>query len=267
MRYGLIFLLLTVALASCNINRNLMFRTDHDYEFDVPKDSTQLQEYRLAPNDIITMQVFSNKGAEILNMTAGTGSGGTTSGGNNGSGGGIGIGIMQGRNLSFFVEIDGTVELPELGYVELEGMTIREAEAYLEELYAQLYRQPFVMLRAVNNRVFVFPGSGGEATVVTLSNNNVTLIEALALAGGIQQRGDARKVKLIRQVDDRKEVYQMNLATIEGIDAASMVVQANDVIYVDPVPRVPAEILRDLAPVFALISNIALIAAIFGGVF
>lgn len=273
MRYGLIFLLLTVALASCNINRNLMFRTDHDYEFDIPKDSTQLIEYRLAPNDIITMQVFSNKGAEILNMTAGTGSGGTSSGvggaggGGGGGGVGIGVGIMQGRSINYFVEIDGTVELPELGYVKLEGMTIREAEAYLEKLYAQLYREPFVMLRAVNNRVFVFPGSGGEAMVVTLTNNNVTLIEALALAGGIQQRGDARKVKLIRQLEDRKEVYQMNLATIEGIDAATMVVQANDIIYVDPVPRVPAEILRDVAPVFALISNIALIAAIFGGVF
>lgn len=264
-------MLLTVALASCNINRNLMFRTDHDYEFDVPKDSTQLQEYRLAPNDLLTMQVFSNKGAEILNMTAGTGSGGTSAatggGGGTGGGAGIGVGIMQGRTINYFMEVDGTVELPELGHVELEGLTIREAEAYLETLYAQLYRDPFVLLRAINNRVFVFPGSGGEATVVTLTNNNVTLIEALALAGGIQQRGDARKVKLIRQVDERKEVYQMNLATIEGVDAATMVVQANDIIYVDPVPRVPAEILRDVAPVFALISNIALIAAIFGGVF
>jgi len=149
----------------------------------------------------------------------------------------------------------------------MQGYTIREAEAHLEALYSSLYRDPFVLLRVTNNRVLVFPGSGGEAEVVILENNNVTLLEALALAGGIAQRGDARKVKLIRQVGDRKEIYQMNLATIEGVQAASIIVQANDVIYVDPIPQLPAEVLQDVAPVITLITSLALIYAIFAGIF
>lgn len=255
MKNILIIALAIIGLASCNINRNLMFKTDVDYEFDTPADSSRLTEYRISPNDIITMRIFSNQGAELLNATASPEPGTNT------------MNFIQFPNVDFFVEIDGTVELPELGFVELSGMTIREAEKHLETLYGQIYREPFVLVRVINNRVFVFPGSGGEATVVTLRNNNTTLIEALALAGGIQQRGDARKVKVLRQVGDRREVYQVDLSTIEGKDAAGMIVQANDIVYVDPVPRLPAEVLRDVAPIVTLISSLTLVVALVGGIF
>lgn len=252
MKYALILIAVVAGLSSCNINRNLMFKTDTDYEFDVPVDSSNFLEYTISPNDILTMRLFSNKGAELLNATAGSEST---------------MNFFQFPRVDFFVEVDGTVELPELGFVQLEGLTIREAEAFLEQLYGQLYRDPYVLVRVMNNRVFVFPGSGGEAGVVTLANNNVTLIEALALAGGIAQRGDARKVKLIRKVNEKHEVYLMDLSTIEGVEAASMIVQANDIIYVDPVPRLPSEVLRDVSPVITLISSVALVIAIFGGIF
>jgi polysaccharide export outer membrane protein len=252
MKYGLLFVFAIVALASCNINRNLMFKTDHDYVFDVPADSAKIAEYRISPNDILSMRLFANKAAKLLDITAGTREAQQ---------------FVNLPNINFFVEPDGTVELPELGFIYLQGYTIREAEAHLESLYSSLYRDPFVLLRVTNNRVLVFPGSGGEAEVVILENNNVTLLEALALAGGIAQRGDARKVKLIRQVGDRKEIYQMNLATIEGVQAASIIVQANDVIYVDPIPQLPAEVLQDVAPVITLITSLALIYAIFAGIF
>lgn len=255
MKNLLILALAVVALASCNVNRDLMFRTDVDYDYDVPSDSAGMTEYRISPNDIITMRVFSNKGAEIVNATASPQEG--VPGGN----------FIQFPNIDYFIEADGTVELPELGFVQLSGLTIKEAEAQLERLYGQVYRDPFVILRVTNNRVFVFPGGGGVATVVTLRNNNTTLIEALALAGGINERGDARKVKVLRQVGDKREVYLVNLSTIEGKEAAGMIVQANDIVYVDPVPRLPAEVLQDVAPVVTLISSITLIAAIVSGIF
>jgi polysaccharide export outer membrane protein len=255
MKNFLLIVLAIIGLASCNINRNLMFRTDVDYAFDTPADSSNLTEYRISPNDIVTMRIFSNRGAEILNATASPDPQSST------------MAFIQFPRIDYFVEVDGTVELPELGYVEVSGMTIREAEKQLEKLYGQIYRDPFVLVRVTNNRVFVFPGSGGEASVVTLANNNTTLIEALALAGGIQQRGDARKVKVLRQVGDRREVYQVDLSTIEGKEAAGMIVQANDIIYVDPVPRLPAEVLRDVSPIVTLISSLTLVVALVGGIF
>jgi polysaccharide biosynthesis/export protein len=57
-------------------------------------------------------------------------------------------------------------------------------------------------------------------------------------------------------------VYLMDLSTIEGIQYAEMIVQANDIIYVEPVPDIANELWKDITPVVSLISGLALIYAI-----
>jgi len=168
---------------------------------------------------------------------------------------------------TFLVEADGTVELPQLGEVYVKGLTPNEAEEKLEELYKQYYQEPFSILQVMNNRVVVFPGAAGQAKVINLINRNTTVIEALALSGGLADRGDARKVKLIRLIDGKREIYLMDLSTIEGMQYASLVVQANDVIYVEPVPEIAAEVMKDVAPYITLVSGVALIYAILIGAF
>lgn len=98
-------------------------------------------------------------------------------------------------------------------------------------------------------------GEGSVGTVVPILNQNITLIEAIALAGGIQERGNAAKIKLIRRVDGKDFVYRINLRTIEGIQDARTVVQAGDIIYVEPVPQLANEFVRDIAPIVSLISS------------
>jgi polysaccharide export outer membrane protein len=114
--------------------------------------------------------------------------------------------------------------------------------------------------------VIVFPGSGGDARVIPLMNNNTTVIEALALAGGISGRGNASKVKLIRRIPGTEpDVYLMDLSTIEGIQYAGMSVQANDILYVEPVPEIAGEVLRDLSPFVTIVTSLALLYGVIGG--
>jgi len=174
--------------------------------------------------------------------------------------------FLVNSDVAFLVRPDGFVEMPEIGDVYVHGLTLREAELRLEDMYAKLYSSPYVILNIINNRVMVFPGSGGDARVLMLANNNTSVIEALALAGGIATRGNASKVKLIRpMVGTDPDVYLMDLSTIEGIQYANMPVQANDIIYVEPVPEIAGEVLRDLAPIVTLVTSIALIYGIVGG--
>ena len=83
--------------------------------------------------------------------------------------------------------------MPTLRRVKLSGYTISEAEAFLEEAYSVDYINPFVILRVTNRRVIVSTGQGGASTVVKLDNANTRLIEALASAGGIMDRGKAKQ--------------------------------------------------------------------------
>jgi polysaccharide export outer membrane protein len=99
--------------------------------------------------------------------------------------------------MTYLVRQDGLLELPEVGVIRLEGLTLEEAEELLEEAYSSFYNSPYIVLRVTNKRVLMFPGESGRAMVVTLENMNTTLLEVLALAGGIGGRANASKVKLI----------------------------------------------------------------------
>ena len=147
------------------------------------------------------------------------------------------------------------MELPEVGKVSLGGLTLDEAESTIEQVYSKDYVDPYVLLQVVNNRVLVFPGEAGQATVITLENQNTSVIEALAQAGGIRQRGRSKEVKLIRQRGEDNLVYLMDLSTLDGLEAARTIVQANDIIYVESNPQVVREVLSDVSPVAQLITT------------
>lgn len=159
--------------------------------------------------------------------------------------------------MQYLIDRDGTAKMPVIGRVKLEGLTIREAERYLESLYAQYYNEPYIILNVQNNRAIISPGAGGTAAVIPLNNNNTTLMEALAMAGGINQRGIASKIKLIRQNEDTKEreVYLIDLSTVDGIHKADLIVQPNDIIYVEPLPLLAREFIQEISPVVTLITT------------
>ena len=163
--------------------------------------------------------------------------------------------------LNYLVERDGMVKLPTLGRVNLVGLSIIEAEKKLEELYSAYYKDPFVQLSVTNNRVIVSTGSGGTAQIIGIENN-MTVVEVLARAGGITSRGNASKIKVIRNVGNTKEVYQLDLSTIEGIYQGDLIVQANDIVYVEPNPEIAREILRDITPILTLLTSMLALVAI-----
>ena len=119
-----------------------------------------------------------------------------------------------------------------------------------------------VRLQVMNKRVTIFPGgSGGSAKVINLVYNNTTLIEALALAGGIND-GKAYKIKLIRGDLKNPTIYQIDLSTVEGLKQADLVLQANDIIYVEPA-KVLTQFMKEFNPYLSLANTILLIFQLF----
>ena len=149
------------------------------------------------------------------------------------------------------------MELPEVGAVQLAGLTLDEAERKIEDAYEAEYVEPYALLRVVNNRVLVFPGEAGQAAVITLENQNTTVIEVLAQAGGIRARGRSKRIKLIRQKGDEDLVFLMDLSTVDGLEAARTVVQANDIIYVESNPQIVREALADVSPLAQMITTVS----------
>ena len=247
-------LLLVLGLQSCGINSDLMLKTPKDYTFsemDIDSANATKNEYIINVNDIIKFQFYTNKGIKVLDIVSGM-TGGNTQG----------KVLPTTNSMSYTIMNDSIVKLPILGGINLVGKTIREAEQLLELKYSNYYVDPFIQVSVTNNRVIIFPGSGGDAQVVYLTNNNTTLLEALALAGGITDRGRASRIKLIRKVSGENKVYLIDLSTIAGLEYTKLVVQNGDYIYVEPVPELGKEILQELAPIVSIITSAALVISI-----
>ncbi len=235
-------LIVVFALSSCNINSYIMLKDNENTVFTEPPINDQ-KEYRIAPYDQITFRFYKNNGFEILGGSESTASQSSQQ--------------LASSNI-YNVESDGQIKLPYLGKVNLNGLTLREAEAFLEDKYDDIFVSPFIIVNVINRRVIVSRGNGASQ-VVTLQNNNISVLEALSLAGGIDSRGKSKSIKVIRRVLGGHEIYKMDLSSLDGLAMADMPVQANDIIYVDPRKNFAGEAVRELAPYLSIISSALLI--------
>lgn len=246
-RYFLLFFGALILLSSCKVFRsNIMLKTPKDYNYDKLVDSLSRSDYRLAPNDILSFQVFTNDGFKKVDIATAS------------------------NNQNLFptiearIESDGTSRVPLVGSLKLSGLTIIEAEKILEEKYSVYYVKPYINLKITNKRVIVFPGQAGAARVLSISNNNTTVMEALALAGGISDDGKAYKVKLIRNTPGAKpQIFLMDLSKIDGLAMGNTQVQAYDLIYVEPRYRPLRTLTTEVAPLLTLLSSFIILYSLF----
>ncbi|PHR48827.1 MAG: hypothetical protein COA32_05010 [Fluviicola sp.] len=254
-KYKRIISLLAIVylVSSCSVNSHIMFKTK-DSEVEVITENIPISPndaYKISPDDKIKFSMYAEKGKRIIDVVSGVNEGSTTER------------IGMGTDIEYLVRTDGSVELPIIGMIEVAGLSVIECQEKLAEKYSLNYNNPFVQVEVTNRRVIVFPGTGGDAQVVPINNNNTTLMEAIALAGGITERGKAKVIKVMRQESDGRKVYQIDLSTLNGLKYADMIVQSNDYIYVEPSKQLTREFFREAAPIISLVSSAIVIISVF----
>jgi polysaccharide export outer membrane protein len=225
-----------------------MFRTKYNYPFDDLSKIPPTREYKIAINDNVEIQVNPNKGAMLLE-----GNSSNTSGGNTGNS------ASMARAITSLVEYDGTIKLPVLGRIQVKDLTQREAELMMEERYKEIFIDPFVKITITNKRVILFSGSSGSARVMNLNNQNTTLTEAIAMSGGVTGDAKANRIKLIRGNPENPEIYLIDLSTIDGMKKGNIVLQGNDIIYIEPRNDYVINFTNRVAPYFGALSLFILI--------
>ncbi|MBX9851282.1 MAG: polysaccharide biosynthesis/export family protein [Cytophagaceae bacterium] len=235
--------LIVTTFSSCSFNSNRMFKTDHS----IIVDSIQRQiayaekNYIIQKNDYLDVRVFSSGGERLIDpdyeMSKNQGSS-----------------VFKPEPPRYLVRSDGMVALPMVGEIRLDGLTLSQADSILAIAYSKYYQNPYVISKLLNKRAIVFGPIGGK--VIPLENENVNLIEVIALYGGINEQGKAYNIRLIRGDLKNPNVSIIDLSTIEGMKAANLDVQPNDIIYIESVRKLISETVRDIAPVVGLITNV-----------
>ncbi len=239
--YYIILIVIISFLQSCKlIQPNRILSTPPDFKYSEFKSSEA--EYRIKPYDKIRISVSTNDGYRMISINENTNTQNIKS------------------EMDFMVEFDGLIKLPTIGRVNLAGQTIREAEQSLEKLYANHYQNPFVLLQVVNRRVYLFKAGGEIGTVLTIPEDNLTLVEAIAQSGGLTDSDKAYQIKLIRgNISNDPQVFLFNIRELAELKGTNLQLEANDIIYIESRPRYFRRILNELTPYLALTSTVLLI--------
>lgn len=228
-------------LSGCKVlNPSVMFTADDDYDYS--SFEKEMDEYVIRPFDKLDLRIYTNDGYQLIETE------------NNSN-----VSRDQKSQPQYMVEYDGMVKVPTLGRISVSGLTIKQTEELLEKQYMQYYQKPFVLINVTNRRVVVFTSGSTNGVVLEMENERFTLIEALAKAGGIDDFSKSFKIKLLRGDLNNPQVYLYNIRSIEDMKQTNMVLQANDVIYVEKRPRYASKVLEEMLPYIALLNTALLL--------
>jgi polysaccharide export outer membrane protein len=248
--YYLLGVLVLFSLSSCRVfYANEMFK-QKDYQFfELAK--KKVEEYVIAPGDELTLEVYSRDGFKLVDVLGGnlnTNSSASTV--TNAS-----DATAVPTKPEYLVDKEGFAKFPVLGMMYVKGYTQNELETQLAQRYASLFVNPFVILKVTNRRVFVFKGEMGM--VVELNNAPTSLPEVLAKSGGLMRNLKAYNIKIIRGDLANPQVRIIDLSTLEGLRSADLIVQSNDIIYVEQKKTVVTDFAQVVAPVITPLVSIA----------
>ena len=138
-------------------------------------------------------------------------------------------------DMTLIVRPDGMVTVPPLGEVRAEGMRPSELEDLIREGYTEILAEPEVSVIVAefgNQRVFVF-GEVNDPGVFDLKGR-LTVLDAVAQAGGLTYNGRSDSIILIREGPDGKfGGTRVNLQDLlAGRTSENMFLKPSDVVYV-----------------------------------
>jgi polysaccharide export outer membrane protein len=135
----------------------------------------------------------------------------------------------------YLVSQDKTINFPVLGIVSVAGKTTTALEKDLKErLKAGGYLiDPIVTVRLLNAKVTLL-GEVKAPGTYTFTENNMSFLQALGLAGDLTINGNRTDIILIRNVDGVQSTSHLNLTSADWLSGPFERIRPNDVIVVNP---------------------------------
>ena len=130
---------------------------------------------------------------------------------------------------------DGTVDIPFLPPIHLEGLTEKEAQDTLQAAFRQIIPDADVKL-SLYNKYFTVLGDLGSGQY-KIYKERMTIFQALAMTGDVANRGDRKHVRIVRpNGNEPPEVLEFDIRAKSIIDSKYYYIYPNDLIYVSREP-------------------------------
>jgi polysaccharide biosynthesis/export protein len=219
--YILLPLLVGMLIASCVPQRKVLYLQDLEGARPATSFENKLREYRVQSGDYLYIRIFTmDKDAnEIFSDMSGISNYGVTD-----------------QNIylnSYQVSDSGYINFPILGKIKAAGLLLSEIEKELFDLTLKDVNNPGVVVRLVNFRISVL-GEVKAPGTFTVNQNNISIFQALSLAGDLTTYSNRNSVKLLRKQGEQMNIISLDLTRKEILTSEYFYLKPGDVIYVEP---------------------------------
>ena len=149
----------------------------------------------------------------------------------------LAVGFPDGIGInSITVGLDGYVQLPYVGSVKMEGLTLDEAKAVLMDSLTQYLRIPDLSLVITSygpRKVYVM-GEVNKPGVQNMAIDNMNAYAALASAGGWARKGRSTRIQIMRVIDGTMYYRTLNMKayTVKHDLTQNVEIEDGDILYV-----------------------------------
>ncbi|NJN26301.1 MAG: hypothetical protein HC819_10145 [Cyclobacteriaceae bacterium] len=139
--------------------------------------------------------------------------------------------VLDRQNTGFTLDARGELELPEIGVLNLAGLTIPEAEQKIKEALTGYYEVPMVRVQLINYHFTVLGEVENEGRYTSF-DPRINIFDAVSLAGNIGEFADRSNIKIIRGDGSQAKVLYLNMLDERTLDADNFYIQRDDIIIV-----------------------------------
>ena len=135
----------------------------------------------------------------------------------------------------YLVSANKTINFPVLGELSVAGKSTADLEIDIKNRLETggYLLDPTVTVRLLNAKVTIL-GEVKQPGTFTFTENNISLLQALGLAGDLTINGDREDVILIREADGKRSTTHLNLTQSAWLNGPYQNIQPNDVLVVNP---------------------------------
>jgi polysaccharide export outer membrane protein len=218
-KYIFILSIISCLIFSCTpVNKITYINNNSQAAWDI---SPLPPKHHIEIGDILMVKVISrnDESNKIFNLETNTNNSNTTT-----------------ANLylnGFTINREGSIDLPKVGRVVLLNQTLEQAKETIMQAAIEYLIDPYVIVKLANFEVTVL-GEVNMPGAYPVYKENLTIFDALAMAGDINDYGNLRKVKIVRSKNNKKEVSFLDLTDSKILSSNYYYLNNKDLVYVQP---------------------------------
>ncbi len=220
-----LFISIAIGLFSCGSTKQLK------YFQDLP-DSTKFASIKLSTYTVPTVHAGDILGVEIYTIdVSATASVNVISN--------APILTLGGANIDyeengFVVDKNGEIDVPELGKMKVENLTIEQIQAVVKAKAITYFNDPIVIIKNKSFKL-TFLGEFQKTGTFIIQRPKITIIDALGMSGGLTDYGKRDDILLLRQNQDNTlSSIRINLLSSNILKSPYYYLQSNDVLLANP---------------------------------